>query len=65
MKITNRFHNNWDKLFSIILIIIAIVYDISPADVIPDIIPFAGLFDDFFVTLLIIINIFLKWRKKK
>ncbi len=57
--------NSYDgKLFSVILIIIAVIYDISPADIIPDIIPFTGFFDDIGITILIIMNLFYKWRKK-
>lgn len=65
MKIFNNFHTKWDKFFALVLFIIAIVYDISPADIIPDLIPFLGLSDDIIVTIMIIINAYLKWRKKR
>ena len=65
MKIFKNFHSKWDKFFALILFIIAIVYDISPADIVPDFIPFAGWSDDIIVTIMIFINAYLKWRKKR
>jgi len=44
----------------VILLILAVVYDLSPVDVIPDV-PVAGYIDDFFITVTAFLNFFQKW----
>jgi len=63
MKLPTKFDDNWNKLFAIILIIIALIYDINPIDFIPDIAPFIGWIDDVVITLISIINAYINWRK--
>ena len=52
------------KNISIILVILAIIYNISPVDFIIDITPIIGLADDVVLTLAALVNLYLKWRKK-
>lgn len=52
------------KNLSIILFILAILYNVSPIDFIMDITPIIGLTDDFILTIAALINLYLKWRKK-
>jgi hypothetical protein len=44
----------------VILLILAVVYDLSPVDVIPDI-PVVGYVDDFFITVIAFFNFLQKW----
>lgn len=52
------------KNISIILVILAIIYNISPVDFIVDITPIIGLADDVVLTLAALVNLYMKWRKK-
>ncbi len=51
-------------LLPAICIILALIYDISPVDIIPDV-PFIGWLDDIAVTLGTVIFAYIKWRSKK
>ena len=42
----------WQKIIYFIIVIFAIIYIISPIDLIPDFIPVVGWIDDFFVGLI-------------
>ncbi len=55
---------------SIIAIVFTLLYIINPFDIVPDIIPFAGLVDDFLCVVICLeiiskdINKYRKWKKK-
>lgn len=57
-------NNKFKKTLSVILVIVAIIYNVSPVDLIVDITPFIGLADDIFLIFAAFINLYLKWRKK-
>lgn len=65
MKILNKLTSKREKIIAVVMLIIAFIYDVSPVDVIPDIIPFTGWIDDIFVTLIIIFNTYLKFKSRK
>lgn len=52
------------KFISIVLIIFALIYNVSPVDFIVDITPLIGFADDIVLTLAALINLYIKWRKK-
>ena len=52
------------KYVSVILVIFALIYNVSPIDFIPDITPLIGLADDIVIVLVTIVNLYMKWRKK-
>ncbi len=52
------------KYVSVILVIFAIIYNVSPVDFIVDITPLLGFADDFILTLAAVVNLYMKWRKK-
>ena len=52
------------KYLSVILVIFALIYNVSPVDFIVDITPLIGLADDVVITLAAIVNLYMKWRKK-
>ena len=52
------------KIVSVILVIFALIYNISPVDFIVDITPLIGRADDVILTLVAIVNLYMKWRKK-
>ena len=52
------------KYLSVALVILAIIYNISPVDFIVDITPLIGLADDLILTIAAIVNLYVKWRKK-
>ena len=52
------------KYVSIILVIFALIYNVSPVDFIVDVTPLIGLADDVILTLAAIVNLYMKWRKK-
>ena len=52
------------KYWSIIFVIAAIIYNVSPIDFIVDITPLIGFADDIVLTLAALINLYIKWRKK-
>ena len=47
-------------VFPVVLFMLAILYDISPIDLIPDI-PVVGYVDDFFITAIATLNLLEKW----
>ena len=47
-------------VFPVVLFVLAILYDISPIDLIPDI-PVVGYVDDFFITAIATLNLLEKW----
>lgn len=51
------------KYLSVALVILAIIYNISPVDFIVDITPLIGLADDLILTIAAIVNLYVKWRK--
>lgn len=52
------------KIVSVILVIFALIYNVSPVDFIVDVTPLIGLADDVILTLAAIVNLYMKWRKK-
>ena len=52
------------KYISIVLVIFAIIYNVSPVDFIVDITPILGFADDIVLTLAAVVNLYMKWRKK-
>ena len=52
------------KYVSVALVIFAIIYNVSPVDFIVDITPIIGLADDIILTLVTVVNLYMKWRKK-
>ncbi|MBQ8887284.1 MAG: DUF1232 domain-containing protein [Candidatus Gastranaerophilales bacterium] len=52
------------KYLSVILVIFALIYNVSPVDFIVDVTPLIGIADDVVVTLAAIVNLYMKWRKK-
>ena len=52
------------KYVSVALVIFAIIYNVSPVDFIVDITPVIGLADDIILTLVTVVNLYMKWRKK-
>ena len=52
------------KYLSVILVIFALIYNVSPVDFIVDITPLIGLADDVVITLAAIVNLYMKWCKK-
>ena len=52
------------KNISVLLVILAIIYNVSPIDFIVDITPLIGLADDVVLTLAAVVNLYMKWRKK-
>ena len=63
MKLPVEFNKKQSKFIAILLIIIALIYGISPVDLIPDLAPFIGWVDDVVIILMSIINAYIKWRK--
>ena len=65
MQETNLSKNKkTSKYLSIALVVLALIYNVSPIDFIPDITPLIGLADDVVLTLTAIVNLYMKWRKK-
>ena len=63
MKFLEKFDDNWNKFFAILLIIVAVVYDINPVDLVPDVAVVVGWIDDIVITLISIINAYIQWKK--
>lgn len=63
MNLSN-FNSICNKLFAILFLIFAIVYGISPVDLVPDTIPIIGWLDDLFLNLASITNAYFQWRKR-
>ncbi|MDD6622766.1 MAG: YkvA family protein [Bacteroidales bacterium] len=55
--------NNWQKTISWILAVVALVYDFSPVDIVPDGIPAAGWLDDIMVTVLAGLNLLQQYSR--
>lgn len=55
--------NNWQKTISWIVAVIALIYDISPVDVVPDGFPVAGWLDDVMVTVLAALNLLQQYSR--
>ncbi|NLN60281.1 MAG: DUF1232 domain-containing protein [Deltaproteobacteria bacterium] len=49
-------------LLPVILLILAILYDVSPVDIVPDI-PIVGYIDDFFITATALLHFLQKWME--
>ncbi len=47
------------------MMLLAVAYDVSPVDVIPDVLPVVGWMDDVVVTGLALFNLFRQRRQKK
>ena len=58
-------NNKFKKTLSIILVVVAIIYNVSPVDLIVDITPFIGLADDIVLTIAAFVNLYMKWRKRQ
>ncbi|MCL2800124.1 MAG: YkvA family protein [Endomicrobia bacterium] len=52
-------------LLAWVFLIFAIIYTISPVDLIPDAIPVVGWFDDALINLAAILNLIIRYRKLK
>ena len=52
------------KIVSVILVIFALIYNVSPVDFIVDVTPLIGLAVDVILSLAAIVNLYMKWRKK-
>ncbi|MBS1713030.1 MAG: DUF1232 domain-containing protein [Armatimonadetes bacterium] len=50
----------WSALLSVL---VALFYDVSPVDLIPDLIPLLGWFDDGVVTVVLAVVAVASWRK--
>ena len=50
----------WNAIFSIV---VALLYDASPIDLLPDVIPLLGWLDDGIVTVLMVVFAVASWRK--
>lgn len=48
----------FQKTLSIVVMVLAVLYDVSPIDAIPDVIPVAGWLDDFGFTAIAALNLF-------
>ncbi|MBE7412606.1 MAG: DUF1232 domain-containing protein [Leptospiraceae bacterium] len=59
----NKKSSRWKKIVAIVILVIAILYDVSPIDFIPDIVPGFGWADDIIVTILAFTNLFRQMRK--
>lgn len=55
--------NNWQKTISWILAVVALVYDFSPVDIVPDGFPVAGWLDDIMVTVLAGLNLLQQYSR--
>ena len=52
------------KGLSAFLVVLALIYNVSPIDFVLDVTPIIGLADDVILTLAAIVNMYMKWRKK-
>ena len=64
MNFLKKTDNKRNKFFAVLFVIAAIIYGISPVDLIPDIAPLIGWSDDIIINLIAIINAYIKWRKR-
>lgn len=65
MKQITKFHNNFNKTLAIILVVFAIIYDISPVDLIPDIAIGIGQIDDIIATIVTVYNAWIQFKNRK
>ena len=50
--------------WSALIVIIAIIYDICPVDMLPDITPIIGWLDDIAITVGALLNFYVQYRKR-
>ncbi|MDR1695762.1 MAG: DUF1232 domain-containing protein [Endomicrobium sp.] len=50
--------------FAWIILLVAVIYTISPADAIPDVVPVGGWLDDIIINAAAILNLIIKYRKR-
>ncbi len=55
----------WKIFLAFVWLVLALAYDVSPIDLIPDVIPVFGWSDDVLVTLVAAFNLFRQFRKPK
>ena len=65
MNFLKKTDKNRNKLFAVLFVIGAIIYGVSPVDLIPDIAPLIGWSDDIVLNLIALINAYINWRKRK
>ena len=63
MKSIKKKHT-WNKILAVVILLLSIVYDIMPADFVPDIAPLIGWIDDIAITITAIANAYIQWRKR-
>ena len=51
-------------LLAWVFLILAIIYTMLPADLMPDVVPVAGWFDDALINLAAILNLIIRYRKR-
>ena len=56
--------NAMSKGLSVFLVVLALIYNVSPIDFVLDVTPIIGIADDVILTLAAIVNMYMKWRKK-
>ena len=64
MKQITKFDDGWNKILAIIIIVAAIIYDINPVDLIPDIAIGVGQIDDIAATLFAFCNAWIQFRRR-
>ncbi len=50
--------------WSLAFVIIAIIYDVCPLDMLPDLTPVIGILDDIALTVGALLNFYIQYRKK-
>ena len=56
--------SKWKVLISLVFVALALIYDVSPVDIVPDVFPVVGWMDDILVTGLAFFNLIRQIRKK-
>lgn len=64
-KPKEKIPTRWKVFLAFVWLILALIYDISPIDLVPDAIPVIGWSDDVLVTLVAAFNLFRQIRKPK
>lgn len=64
MKQISNFNDSWNKVLAVMIIVAAIIYDISPIDFIPDVAIGVGQIDDIAATLYAMCNAWFQFRKQ-